>query len=431
MQINDMNRQLATVAAAAIVALVAPLVIRAEPEIHRRFNEWEWEMHRRARGEITDREAPPPELVIAAPLDVAEPPLNGEWSPTGLVTKMIEAGNGDEPARINDTVTLHFTGWTAAGYMFDTTAQADEPTQYVVSKILPGLTEGLQMMFEGETRRMWIPQHLAFDGETGLPEGMVCFDVELISIDERGVLPPPDVDRIPENAITLDSGLAYRIIEPGDGEKHPGPEDAVQVHITAFRPDGRVIDDTRKRGLPTSFALDRTTLGFAEAIPMMVRGEQRRMWMPEELANLEEEPRYVGMLVFDVELIDFVEKPERPPDITGIPADAERTETGLAYRVLRPGTGDRHPAYNDTVVVDYAGWTVDGKRFDSSYDHGTVGKFKLDQNKPMGWNEAMQLMVVGEKCRIWIPQELAYGNVEGRPKGMLVFDVELLEIQEN
>ena len=297
----SMIRRDYTFAVAAIAVLVISSLALAEPEIIRRFDEWEWEMHRRARGEIPD--SPPPELVIAAPLDVAQPPLDAEVSPSGLITKVIDPGAGDEPARINDTVTLHFTGWTEAGRMFDTTAQSDEPAQFVASKILPGLTEGLQLMFEGETRRMWIPQHLAFNGAAGLPEGMVCFDVELISIDERGVLPPPDVDRIPENAITLDSGLAYRVIKPGHGDEHPGPEDAVQVHILAFRPDGRVIDDTRKKGVPESFALDLTTLGFAEAIPLMVRGEHRRMWIPEDLANIDDEPRYVGMLVFDVELL--------------------------------------------------------------------------------------------------------------------------------
>jgi peptidylprolyl isomerase len=80
------------------------------------------------------------------------------------------------------------------------------------------------------------------------------------------------------------------------------------------------------------------------------------------------------------------------------------------------------------VTVHYAGWTTDGKMFDSSIPRGKPSTFPLNRVIP-GWTEGLQLMVIGEKTRFWIPEELAYKGKPGRPQGMLVFDVELLEIK--
>ena len=118
-----------------------------------------------------------------------------------------------------------------------------------------------------------------------------------------------------------------------------------------------------------------------------------------------------------------------PPDVAAPPADAQRTPSGLASKVLQPGTGDRHPAATDTVRVHYTGWRAeDGEMFDSSVARGSPTAFPLNRVIP-GWTEGVQLMVVGEKRRFWIPGNLAYeGNPRG-PQGTLVFDVELLAIQ--
>jgi len=119
-----------------------------------------------------------------------------------------------------------------------------------------------------------------------------------------------------------------------------------------------------------------------------------------------------------------------PPDVSGPPSDAEFTASGLASRVLRVGTGSRHPRRSDRVVVHYTGWQTDGTRFDSSVARGEPATFGLSQ-VIAGWTEGVQLMVVGEKRRFWIPAGLAYGDAprEGAPSGMLVFDVELLAIE--
>ncbi|MEL6183912.1 MAG: FKBP-type peptidyl-prolyl cis-trans isomerase [Myxococcota bacterium] len=116
-----------------------------------------------------------------------------------------------------------------------------------------------------------------------------------------------------------------------------------------------------------------------------------------------------------------------PDDVAAPPADAAKTESGLAYKVLSKGTGTTHPGPKDKVEVHYTGWTTDGKMFDSSITRGQTAKFPLN-GVIAGWTEGLQLMVVGEKTRFWIPEDLAYRGMPGRPAGMLVFDVELKSI---
>ncbi len=116
-----------------------------------------------------------------------------------------------------------------------------------------------------------------------------------------------------------------------------------------------------------------------------------------------------------------------PPDVAAAPADAAKTPSGLASKVITPGTGKDHPSKDDLVTVDYTGWTTDGKMFDSSIGRGKPSTFGVSR-VIAGFGEGLQQMVVGEKRRLWIPESLAYKGQEGKPKGMLVFDVALLDI---
>jgi FKBP-type peptidyl-prolyl cis-trans isomerase len=117
-----------------------------------------------------------------------------------------------------------------------------------------------------------------------------------------------------------------------------------------------------------------------------------------------------------------------PADVAAPPADATVTPSGLASRCLEAGTGTKHPGPRSKVRVHYSGWTTDGKMFDSSVSRGEPISFGLNQ-VIAGWTEGVQLMVEGEKRRLWIPEALAYGGRPGAPAGMLVFDVELIRIE--
>ncbi len=109
------------------------------------------------------------------------------------------------------------------------------------------------------------------------------------------------------------------------------------------------------------------------------------------------------------------------------------TSSGLQYKVLKAGSGTVHPKATDRVKVHYHGTLIDGTVFDSSVDRGEPITFALNQ-VIKGWTEGLQLMVVGEKTRLFIPSELAYGKRSAgsaiAPNSTLIFDVELLGINE-
>jgi FKBP-type peptidyl-prolyl cis-trans isomerase FklB len=108
------------------------------------------------------------------------------------------------------------------------------------------------------------------------------------------------------------------------------------------------------------------------------------------------------------------------------------TASGLQYEIIQEGSGNK-PSATDNVTVHYHGTLIDGTVFDSSTERGTPASFGVNQVIP-GWTEALQLMSVGAKFKLYIPQELAYGanpHPGGpiQPYSALIFDVELIEIK--
>lgn len=247
---------------------------------------------------------------------------------------------------------------------------------------------------------------------------------------------PSDVAAPPSDAKKTPSGLASKVMKKGSGKDHPKPEDRVTVHYTGWTKDGTMFDSSVARNEPATFALNEVIKGWTEGLQLMVVGEQRRLWIPGDLAYGEKARRPgapSGQLTFDVELLSIKAAPKPPPvpeDLKKAPASATKTASGLVYRVLTKGTGKVHPKATDRVKVHYSGWTLDGKMFDSSVTRDEPAVFALNQ-VIKGWTEGVQLMVAGDKYRFWIPADLAYGEKAtrpGAPSGMLVFDIELLEL---
>ena len=121
----------------------------------------------------------------------------------------------------------------------------------------------------------------------------------------------------------------------------------------------------------------------------------------------------------------FLEKNKEKEGVTVTPS-------GLQYEVIKMGSGNK-PTINSTVKVHYVGTLIDGTEFASSVARGEPAQFPLS-GVISGWTEALQLMPVGSKFRIYLPQELAYGGNQAgdkiKPFSTLIFDVELLEIVE-
>ena len=113
---------------------------------------------------------------------------------------------------------------------------------------------------------------------------------------------------------------------------------------------------------------------------------------------------------------------ERPGVVT--------TESGLQYEVLASGTGAR-PGPTDLVTTHYHGTFIDGSVFDSSVERDQPMEFPVD-GVIAGWTEALQLMRVGDKWKLYVPSELAYGgrgNIGIGPHEVLIFEVELIDVR--
>jgi len=239
-----------------------------------------------------------PPSKIAAPTDVAAPPADAVKTSSGLATKVLTRGAGKDHPTKDDVVMVHYSGWKTDGTMFDSSVTRGKPSTFGVSRVIPGFSEGLQLMVIGEKRRLWIPEPLAYKGQRE-PKGMLVFDVELLEIPSH---PPADVKAPPPDAKKTASGLAYKVLKEGVGGRHPRVGGAVTVHYTGWTTDGKMFDSSVVRGEPATFQVDQVIPGWTEGLQLMYEGEKTRFWIPESIAYKGKSAPY-GMLVFDVELI--------------------------------------------------------------------------------------------------------------------------------
>ena len=239
-----------------------------------------------------------------APPDVKAPPADAEKSKTGLATKVITPGTGTEHPTPADRVTVHYTGWTTDGKMFDSSFARGKPSTFPLGSVLTGWTEGVQLMVIGEKRRMWMPEKLAFKGADGRPRGMVVFDIELLEI-RAG----PEGAARRRGAAGRRGQDEVRPVLEGDQGRHRdrSPDQEQQGHrplhgLDDRRQDVRQLGRARPAGaVPARSGHPRLDRG----LQLMTEGETRRLWIPEKLAYRGEDGKPKGMLVFDVELIAF------------------------------------------------------------------------------------------------------------------------------
>jgi len=119
----------------------------------------------------------------------------------------------------------------------------------------------------------------------------------------------------------------------------------------------------------------------------------------------------------------FLEENAKKPGV-------KTTASGLQYEIITSGTGAT-PKATDEVTTNYRGTLINGKQFDSSYDRGEPAKFPVNRVIP-GWTEALQMMKEGDKWRLYIPYNLAYGErgagQDIPPFATLIFDIELIKV---
>jgi peptidylprolyl isomerase len=129
---------------------------------------------------ITKRAEPP-----AAPKDVAKPPDGAKQTPKGVSYVVLTHGTGAAHPTTNDQVTVNFTSWTTDGKRFDSTIPDHAPKVYRVTGVIPGMTDALMQMVEGDEWRIWIPEPLAYNGARGKPAGMLVYDLQLLKVEPK------------------------------------------------------------------------------------------------------------------------------------------------------------------------------------------------------------------------------------------------------
>ncbi|MBO4351824.1 MAG: FKBP-type peptidyl-prolyl cis-trans isomerase [Proteobacteria bacterium] len=361
---------------------------------------------------------------VPAPEDVAAAPDDAIKTASGLAYKKLTTNEAGKAIAIDDLVKLHYTGWTTDGKMFDTSTGNPDPVIFTPNNLIDGMKEALVLAKTGEKMRVWIPQDLAYKGRPGAPEGMLVFEFDIQDVISP-VMPPKD---IPEDATKLENGIAYKIVKTEPGAKQLAESDLVAIDFSGWKQsDGKRFQSSIEIGEELKAPVNSMFPGWKAVLPNAHVGDVVQMWIPQEFGIDPEGTELAGMLIFEVTVKDAIAMPQPPADVAAPGPDTQKTESGIAYRILTPGTGTQHPTAESRVKVHYSGWTTDGVMFDSSVARGEPIEFALNQVIP-GWTEAVQLMVPGEKRIVWIPEELAYKGQPGAPAGMLVFEIELLEI---
>jgi len=362
---------------------------------------------------------------IAAPTDVSHAPADAQKTASGLAYKKLKTNEQGRGIQASDLVEVHYTGWTTDGHMFDTSRHAGKPALFTPNDLIPGMKEALLLAKTGEILRVWIPAELAYAGQPGAPQGTLVFEFEIADV-VTPVMPPNEP---PQAATVLPSGIAYHVVRSSGSGKSIGEEDFVSIEFVGWtQKDGNRFHSSREIGEELKAPVSTFFPGWKEVLPRIQQGDLVHVWVPQALGiSPEGADGLEGTLIFELMVSEVFSMPTAPADVAAPPADAIKTASGLASKVLTAGTGTAHPKATSQVKVNYSGWTTDGMMFDSSVLRGEPAVFPL-YAVIAGWTEGVQLMVVGEKRRFWIPEALAYQGAPGAPQGMLVFDVELLEI---
>jgi peptidylprolyl isomerase len=243
---------------------------------------------------------------------------------SGLQYKVLSEGPADGYSpKAEDIVDVHYVGTLADGIEFDSSLKRGAAARFQLNQVIPGWTEGVQLMSEGDKFRFFIPPDLAY-GEAGTPGGPIgpnealIFDVELLKVSN------PERNRAAAEKFLADnakkagvkataSGLQYEVLTEGPaGGRSPTDADKVRVHYEGRLVDGTVFDSSYARGEPLEFALASVIPGWTEGVQLMSEGDKFRLYIPPALGYGEQGTPGgpIGpneALIFDVELLKVVE----------------------------------------------------------------------------------------------------------------------------
>lgn len=267
------------------------------------------------------------------------------------------------------------------------------------------------------------------------------------------------------------SGLTYKIVKDVPGEKKPSVGDQVEMHITVrITGDKNAKDSTlfssrqMNNNQAVAFPLEAPKFGgdVNEGFAMLTPGDTAVFRSPIDSlskASGGQLPPYMkagAMLEYDVVMVSVKSQEEVKTEAAAKAAQqntvddkllqeyfaknnikAQKTASGLYYKITTPGSGENAKA-GQTVTVNYTGKTMDGKTFDSNVDsafnHVEPFKFSLGQGQVIkGWDEGITLLKKGGKGTLYIPSSMAYGANSPSPaipaNAILIFDVEVVDAE--
>ncbi len=370
---------------------------------------------------------------VKPPFDLKTPPADAVKTASGLIYKKIVANDAGQAPKRNDTVMVNYTGWRpSTGETFFTNRSRGQPMPLNLVNTAAGFVEAMQLLKKGEKAMLWVPPSIGYKGApTGTPETLV-YEVEVVDIRAAPAI-PADVAAPPAQATVTKTGVRYIAVRPGKGTERARFFDTLTYHFTGWDAAGKMFDTTEMKNRPTVSAPYQQPAALEDVLTTMTAGQRVRFWTTADKLTPNGKPTPgmpQGGVCGELELVAIekgFEPPAVPRDVAKPSGDAQKTAKGVFYKVLKAGKGGAKPKPTDRVKVNYTGWTTDGRMFDSSTLRNQPAEFNL-QSVVAGWTDGIPLMAVGDKFRFWIPEELAYKGVAGRPQGMLVFDVELLDV---
>lgn len=333
--------------------------------------------------------------------------------------------------------------------MFASNIEQVRNNPYMINNESPAVDNALLQSSPGDSVTFDVK---AEDLYTRIPNNLKPEDVvnvsfrvdEVIYLDELKKKEAKEIEAyLQENSLTstvTESGIHYIKTEEGSGRKIK-EGDFAKIHYIGTKLDGTEFDQSYKRGQPFEFQVGkgRVIKGWDEGVQKMTVGEKATLIIPSYLAygpvKRSEVITANSILRFDMEV---VEASSQQDDILSYLSENKlegtKTESGLYYAITEKGSGKQAEA-GKKVKVHYAGFLLDGTKFDSSFDRGEPIEFMLGSGQVIkGWDEGIALLKEGDKAQFLIPSDLAYGpRGAGKvipPNAVLRFEVELIEVMD-
>jgi len=386
---------------------------------------------------------------------------------SGLQYKVLKEGTGEKPT-LENTVVAHYHGTLLDGKVFDSSKERGQPAKFPLKNLIKGWQEGIPLMKVGAKYKFFVPADLAY-GENGPPSigpnQTLIFEVELLEVIK-------EKPSSPKKNMSYSFGyLTGQSLQKNDFSKEEvNPRPFIAGFAKGFQATKADLTEIEKmlvarmqEGVPAKSEEAATniaySIGYSSSanialqlgcsldefdIEMVAAGYMTALSGQEPKFSQEEMQGHLQTFFMPKQQAKQAEQQKKDAVAAKVNIEAGKkflaenakkegvvtTESGLQYKVLKEGTGVK-PTTEDKVKTHYHGTLIDGTVFDSSVERGQPATFPVN-GVIQGWQEAIPLMKVGAKYRLFIPSDLAYGMRAMGPKipagSTLIFEVELLEV---